>query len=134
MWIDGEESHDVPLRVCNKQDHEAFHTANEVDSNRIKKHREVNQLLCPCDGSKDGIYGSHFTEKASNLKIFFRPCDNDKLLPGEPKCEAEGSRELNLEGKTIVLILNKQELVLTPEHDVLVGKFTHIEHIPFTRD
>jgi hypothetical protein len=34
----------------------------------------------------------------------------------------------------MVLLLNKQELVLTPSHDVDVKKHTILEEIAFTRD
>jgi len=99
LWIDGEKSKEIPLRVCTKQDHESFHAPHEDQKDRIKKHRDANQLLCPADGGKEGVYGTHFTEKASNLKIFFKPCPQGegdtkaKRAKGEIKCEAKRDRE-----------------------------------------
>jgi hypothetical protein len=134
LWVDGAKSKDIPLKVCSTADHATFHEPHADQKKRIEGHRNANQFLCPVDGKID-VYGAHFTEKSSNVKIFFRPCDERaKRLDGEPKCEPKNSRELNLQGKMMVLLLNKQELVLTPSHDVEVKKHTILEEIAFTRD
>lgn len=134
LWTDGEKTKDLDMRVCTEDDHTKFHTPHDDQVDRIKAHRDANQFLCPVDDEIE-IYGTHFSDKASTVKINFRPCDDRaKKVKGEVKCENKASRELNLQGKMIIILLNRQELELTPQHDVVVKKHTQLEEIPFTRD
>lgn len=87
LWVDGARSKEIPLKVCTKADHSTFHEPHADQKKRIEAHRNANHLLCPVDDKID-VYGAHFTEKSSNIKIFFRPCDEKaKRIDGEPKCE-----------------------------------------------
>lgn len=63
------------------------------------------------------------------------PCDNKSITPKLKQCEKrKETREQNLAGKHLILLLNREELILTDAHEVAVKKYTVLEEIPFTRN